>query len=143
MSTDTAASTAELKQKLQAHIAEARRKADELQQDLDVLEERDQEKLRQRSQEIRARIEAQRERLRELRVRLEEWQHEKASHTKEAIASWRQRRELHKLEARAEHAEDYAVNAVVIAVMDMDAAGEAVLDALAARMEADAATPTS
>ena len=84
-------------------------------------------------------MEAQKERSRQVRADLASWEREKASHTKEAVASWRQKRETRKLQSRADRAEDYAVNAIVVAVMDADEAEEAVLEAVAARIDAAAA----
>ncbi len=140
MSTESKARTTdELKQKLQQHVEVARKKLDDLKQDLASLREEDQEALRQKSEEIHKQVEAHKERSRQLRADLESWEREKVSHTKEAVASWRQRRELKKLQTRADRAEDYAVNAIVIAAIDADEAEDAVLDAVAARIDAAAA----
>ena len=140
MSTESKARTTdELKQKLQQHVEVARKKLDDLKQDLASLREEDQEALRQKSEEIHKQVEAHKERSRQLRADLESWEREKVSHTKEAVASWRQRREIKKLQTRAERAEDYAVNAIVIAAIDADEAEDAVLDAVAARIDAAAA----
>ncbi len=140
MSTESKARTTdELKQKLQQHVEVARKKLDDLKQDLASLREEDQEALRQKSEEIHKQVEAHKERSRQLRADLESWEREKVSHTKEAVASWRQRREIKKLQTRADRAEDYAVNAIVIAAIDADEAEDAVLDAVAARIDAAAA----
>lgn len=140
MSTESKARTTdELKQKLQQHVEVARKKLDDLKQDLASLREEDQEALRQKSEEIHRQVEAHKERSRQLRADLESWEREKVSHTKEAVASWRQRREIKKLQTRADRAEDYAVNAIVIAAIDADEAEDAVLDAVAARIDAAAA----
>jgi hypothetical protein len=128
-----------LKQKLQKRIAEARQRADELQRDLDAIHKEDKEALRQRRDEVRKRLDAQKDKATELRANAQAWAREKGSHTKEAITSWKQKREVKKLAHRAERAEDYAVDAVNIAILDIDAAGEAMLDALDARLDADAA----
>ncbi len=140
MSTESKARTTdELKQKLQQHVEVARKKLDDLKQDLASLREEDQEALRQKSEEIHKQVEAHKERSRQLRADLESWEREKVSHTKEAVASWQQRREIKKLQTRADRAEDYAVNAIVIAAIDADEAEDAVLDAVAARIDAAAA----
>ncbi|HEY6006578.1 MAG TPA: hypothetical protein VIV57_27105 [Anaeromyxobacter sp.] len=139
MGTEKAKTTDELKQKLQRHVDAARRKLDDLKQDLATLREEDRDALRQKSEEIHREVEAHRERARQLRADVESWEREKVSHTKEAVSSWRQRREIHKLRSRADRAEDYAVNAIVIAMMDAEEAEEAVLEAVAARIDAAAA----
>ncbi len=139
MGTEKAKTTDELKQKLEQHVDVARKKLDDLKQDLASLHEEDREALRQKSEEIHRQVEAQKERSRQVRADLASWEREKASHTKEAVASWRQKRETRKLQSRADRAEDYAVNAIVVAVMDADEAEEAVLEAVAARIDAAAA----
>ncbi len=141
MGTEKAKTTDELKQKLQQHVDVARKKLDDLKQDLASLREEDREALRQKSEEIHKEVEANKERARQVRADVESWEREKVSHTKEAVASWRQKREIRKLQSRADRAEDYAVNAIVVAMMDADEAEEAVLEAVAARI--DAAAPAS
>jgi len=140
MGSETKAKTTnELKQKLQQHVEVARKKLDELKQDLATLRQEDQEALRQKREEIHKQVEAHKEQTRQLRADLESWEREKVSHTKEAIASWRQRREIKKLQSRADRAEDYAVNAIGMAAIDADEAEEAVLDAVVARIDAETA----
>ncbi len=135
-----ARTTDELKQKLQQHVDTARRRLDELKQGIASLGEEDREALQEKSEEIHKKVEAQKERARQLRADLESWERERVSHTKEAVTSWRQRREIRKLQSRADRAEDYAVSTIVIAAMDADEAEEAVLDAISARLDAEAAT---
>jgi molecular chaperone GrpE (heat shock protein) len=88
---------------------------------------------------VRERIEQQKEKNKNLQADIARWKQEKVAHTKEAIGSWRQRREIDKLESRAERAEDHAADMVSVAVDDFDEAQQALLDALAARYEADSA----
>ena len=138
MGSETKAKTTnELKQKLQQHVEVARKKLDELKQDLASVRQEDQEALRQKREEIHKQVEAHKEQTRQLRANLESWEREKVSHTKEAIASWRQKREIKKLQSRADRAEDYAVNAIGMAAIDADEAEEAVLDAVVARIDAE------
>jgi hypothetical protein len=51
----------------------------------------------------------------------------------------RQRHELKKLEARAERAREYALDMVTVAALDFEEAEQAVLDAVAARFDAEVA----
>ncbi len=144
MGSETKAKTTnELKQKLQQHVEVARKKLDGLKQDLASQRQEDQEALRQKREEIHKQVEAHKEQTRQLRANLESWERERVSHTKEAIASWRQKREIKKLQSRADRAEDYAVNAIVMAAMDADEAEEAVLDAVVARIDAETAQQPS
>jgi vacuolar-type H+-ATPase subunit I/STV1 len=134
--------TTELKERLQEHINAAQRKLEELRNDLASLREGDREALREKSEELHRRVEEQKARAKQLRADLRSWEKEKVAHTRDAVAGWRQRRELHKLQSRANRAEDYAMRAVVIAAIDFEEAEQAVLDALTARFDAElAATP--
>jgi hypothetical protein len=134
-----AATMQSFKEKLTLQIEAARGKLEELKKELSSLREEDREALRQKSQEIHKRVDEQKERGRELRADLEKWQQEKVAHTEDAIASWRQRRELKRLQSRAERAEEYAVRAVMVAALDFDEAQQALLDAVAARFDAEVA----
>ena len=129
----------ELKQKLSDQIAEARSRLDDLQSDLKQLSEEDRESLEQKSEEIRGRLEQGKQRAQQMRADIVSWKNEKIGHTRDAIASWQQRREVRKLQSRAERAEDYALQAVTIAALDFEEAEQAVVDAVVARLDAEAA----
>jgi chromosome segregation ATPase len=129
-----------LKQKLAQHIDAARNKLEALKRDIVGMREEDMDALRKRRDELERRLEGQKERARKLQADITGWRQERVAHTKEAIGSWRKRRELDKLEARAERAEDYAVDLVTVAALDFEEAEQAVLDAVTARFEADHAS---
>jgi uncharacterized coiled-coil DUF342 family protein len=131
--------TKDLKQKLSQHIDAARAKLDALKADLSSLHEEDLEGLRAKRAEIDKRLDDQRAKAQELQGSIDNWRQEKVAHTQDAISSWRKKREIKKLENRAERAEDYAVDLVITAAYDFDEAEQAVLDALAARYDANAA----
>jgi len=59
--------------------------------------------------------------------------------TKEAVSDWKAKRETRKLNARADRAETYAADAIDYAMTSIDEAEEAILDAVVARVDADAA----
>jgi uncharacterized coiled-coil DUF342 family protein len=136
----TATSTNDLKQKLSQHIDAARAKLDALKKDLAGMHEEDVEALRQRRDEIDKRLDEQREKAQQLQADIESWKNEKVAHTQEAVTSWRKKRELKKLENRAERAEEFAIDLVLTAAYDFEEAEQAVLDALAARYDANAAS---
>jgi hypothetical protein len=71
------------------------------------------------------------------------WNKEKVAHTQEAIGSWREQREIDKLLNRAERAENYAIDMVTTAAYDFDEAEQAILEAVAARLDANQAATTS
>ena len=131
--------TADLKQKISQQIDAARAKLEALKQDLSSVHEEDMAALQEHQKDIRARIDQQKERAQQRRSDIARWKSEKVAHTQEAIASWKQRREIEKLEARAERAKDYALDMVSAVVYDFEEAEQAVYDAVAARLEAESA----
>jgi chromosome segregation ATPase len=133
----------DLKQTLNQQIDAARGKLDALKKDLATVHQEDADLLREKQEEIRGRLERQKDRARKLQSDIANWRQERVSHTKEAIASWRQRREIEKLNVRAQRAEDFAVRMVNLAAIDFEEAEQAVLDAVAARFDAELAEVTS
>jgi len=130
----------DLKQKLAQHIDSARGKLEALKKEVVAMHEEDMEVLRAKQEEMRARLDRQKDQARKLEADIAKWKNEKAAHTHEAVASWRQRREIAKLQDRAEHAEDFAVRMVSLAAMDFEEAESAVMDAVAARFDAELAS---
>ncbi len=128
------------KQKLSQEIEAAKGKLEALKRDLAEMHQEDKATLRERQAEIRAHLDEQKARAQDLQAKISSWKNEKKQHTDEAIASWKQRRELAKLERRAERAEDYAMDMVMVAAVDFEEAEAAVYDAIAARFEAQEAT---
>jgi chromosome segregation ATPase len=135
-----AMSTKDLKQKLSQHIDAARAKLDALKKDLSSMHDEDMEALQARREEIDKRIEEQQAKAQKLQADMDSWKKEKVAHTEDAISSWRKKRELKKLENRADRAEEYAMDLVITAAYDFEQAEQAVLDALAARFDADTAS---
>jgi len=131
--------TADLKQKISEQIDAARAKLEALKRDLSSVHEEDMAALQEHQNDIRARIDQQKERARQRQFDIARWQSEKVAHTQEAIASWKQQREVDKLEARAERAKDYALDMVSAVVDDFEEAEQAVYEAVAARLEAESA----
>ena len=126
-----------LKQKLSQHIDAAKTKLDALKKELADIHDEDMQALQEHQKEIRERLEQQKEQVREMQSNMATWKQEKVAHTKDKISGWRQQREVDKLEARAERAEAYAVDMVSIAAFDFDEAEQAVLEAVAARYDAE------
>ena len=133
----------ELKQKLNQQIDAARGKLDALKKEVVSLHEEDMETLRGKQDEIRARLDRQKEQARQLQASIAKWKEDKISHTKEAVAAWRQRREVAKLQDRAEKAEDYAVRMVNLAAIDFEEAEHAIIEAVEARFDAEIASASS
>ena len=129
----------DLKRKISEQIDAAKQKLDMLKRDIAGMHEQDMAALRERQTEIRARLEQQKSRAHQLQDRITNWKNEKQAQTIDAIASWKQKLELEKLERHAERAEDYALDMVTIAANDFEEAEQAVFEAIAARLEADQA----
>jgi hypothetical protein len=129
----------ELKQRLSQQIDAAKRKLELLKKDISELRDDDMAGLSERQTELRTRLEQQRSLAEQLQTRIASWKSERRSRAVDAISSWEQRREIEKLEAHAQKAEDIALDMVTVATHDFEEAEQAVLEALAARMEAEQA----
>jgi hypothetical protein len=95
--------------------------------------------LRGKLEEARTKMQAQKEPVEQTRANLKARAQQKIAETKEAITEWKARRETRKLKARAEQAEVYAADAIYHAMASIDEAEEAILDAVIAGIDADAA----
>jgi hypothetical protein len=136
--TDTQTTSGDdLKQKLSRQLDGARAKLDDLKSDLARMHAEDVETLQRRREELDQHLKQQKDRARQLHSEIDTWRKEKTAHTKEAIASWRERREVEKLQSRAERAENYALDLVTIAALDFEEAEQAVLEAVTARFDAE------
>jgi hypothetical protein len=71
------------------------------------------------------------------KVKVEELVEEKKAETKEAVAEWKSSHDNKKLEKRAERAEKYADACVALALYYSEEAEVAILEAIAARQDAD------
>jgi chromosome segregation ATPase len=129
----------ELKQKLSQQIEVVSRKLELLKKDVSDLNEGDMAAVSERRNDIRARLDQKRSVAQTLQSKIAEWQSEKRERAVDAITSWEQRREIEKLQAHAQRAADAALDMVNVAAHDFEEVEHAVLEALAARMEADQA----
>lgn len=64
---------------------------------------------------------------------------EKQAEVQSKVEEWKVKREIGELNRRAERAENYAASVVVVAMAAIDEAEEAILEAMAARLDADKA----
>jgi predicted nucleic acid-binding Zn-ribbon protein len=85
------------------------------------------------------RIEQGRARVTAAQTDMKNWVEERKAFTRERIAEWKQKRDLGKLQSRADSAERYAAAAVDVAVAAMDEAEQASLEAWLAREDANVA----
>ena len=66
------------------------------------------------------------------------WVDEKKTMTQDRIAEWKEQRDVKRLGSRADLSEQYAVGAMEIAAAAVDEAERAAVEAIVARMDADA-----
>jgi hypothetical protein len=71
-------------------------------------------------------------------AKVKSWLEEKKAMTHDKIAQWKEQRDVKKLSARADLTEHYAVAAMEIAAAAVDEAERAAVEAIVARMDADA-----
>jgi len=71
-------------------------------------------------------------------AKIKAWVDQKKSVTAEKIAEWKAQRQLKKLADRADGAESYAVDAMQVAAAAVDEAEKAAVEAIIARLDADA-----
>ena len=90
-------------------------------------------------EEARTKLVAQKDRTEQTRASLTAMAQQLTAETTEAVSEWKAKRDIAKLEARADCAEAYAAEAVDYALSAIDQAGEAVLGAVLARIDASAA----
>jgi NTP pyrophosphatase (non-canonical NTP hydrolase) len=106
--------------------------------DMQSLSEKAEASVRGKLDEARAKVEAQKGKIEKTRDNLKAMAQQKVAETKEAINVWKANHETRKLKARADRAEDYAADAIIYAQAAIDRAEEAILEAVVARMDADA-----
>jgi DNA repair exonuclease SbcCD ATPase subunit len=103
-----------------------------------AMPEQAEQDLRDKLEAARAKVQAQKKGVDQARARLKAQAQQKVDESKEAVSEWQAKRETRKLNARADHAETYAADAIDNATASIDEAEEAILYAAVARLDADA-----
>jgi hypothetical protein len=96
--------------------------------------------LQDKLHEVQDKGEATKQGVTEARISLEQWGKEQKAEVRSTIDQWVENGETEKLAARAQRAEDCAGIAIGIAQASIDDAERMVLEAIAARRDAQAAT---
>jgi hypothetical protein len=117
--------------------AEGRLKS--LKADLQAMRERTEKSVHEKLEEARRKLRGQKEHIAWTEATLKARALDKLTETDDTVREWKAKREVHKLNARADRAEAYAAAAIDHAVAAIDEAEEAILDAAVARLDADAA----
>ena len=106
---------------------------------MQTLREQGEKALREKLDGAGRKLQVQKERVDQTRANLKARAKQKMHDTKETVSEWKAKRETRKLNARADRAEAYAVDAIDYAAAAIDEAEEAILAAMVARLDADAA----
>jgi hypothetical protein len=105
---------------------------------LEGLPEQAEKAVRAKLEHARTNLRTQRERFELTWASLKARAEERFAETNEAVSQWKANREMRKLQARADRAEAYAECAIEFALAATKEAEEAILNAVVARMDADA-----
>ena len=89
--------------------------------------------------QVQGRIEQDRAKVSAARVKVKDWVESRKTATTDRVAEWKAKREITKLQNRADEAEAYAAAAICAALSGVDEAEKAVLEAWLARLDADSA----
>jgi len=116
---------------------------DSLQAKIDGGAQHAEAEVRSHLEKVRGRIEQDRANVAAARAGLDKWAEQRKAATAATIAAWKAKREIDKLQRRAEDAELYAAAAKAIASAAVDEAEQASLEAWLARHDALAQTGPS
>ncbi|MBP0000219.1 MAG: hypothetical protein J7641_14675 [Cyanobacteria bacterium SID2] len=105
---------------------------------LEKLSQESEEAVQTKLADATSQIEARKQEAESLKAKFTEWVEAKKTEAKSTIDEWKAKKEQEKLLARADRAEEYAVAAIVWAAAALDEAEIATLEALEARIIADA-----
>ena len=89
---------------------------------------------------LQEKIDSQKKAASKARAEMQNWFEQKKAEGKATVEQWKEKHEVNKLGRRADRAEEYALAAILIASASVDEAEHAVLEAVAARMEAESVT---
>ena len=87
--------------------------------------------------EVKAKLKTKKNEFATYRTKLEHLVTEKESEVMSKVDEWKIKRETEHLNRRADRAEDYAASGIAVAMAAINEAEESVLEAIAARLDAD------
>jgi len=105
--------------------------------------EETQETIKSKLSEVKANLETKRQEFVTYRARLQELAVEKQAEVTSKVEEWKTKRETEHLSHRADRAENYAASGIAVAMAAIDEAEEAILEAIAARLDANHAVTTN
>ena len=99
--------------------------------------EKARQNLHSQAEKLRANLDADRASIEAAKTRMKDWAAGKKATFDEKVAQWKAQRKQEQLKRRAEAADEYASDAVAVAVAAVDDAYEAAIEAIIARGDAD------
>ena len=128
--------------KLHDNLEAIEDRAKSLKESIQSAPKKTQAEIQSKFDEVKVTLDAKKQEFDEYRAKLKTQFEEKESEVKSNVEEWKASREVKKLEHRADKAENYAATATFLAMATMEEAEKATLEALAARLDAEAAAGT-
>jgi uncharacterized protein (DUF342 family) len=122
---------------LKAHLNAVEERLNRMKTSVQSAADEGREALEAKKRKVEADVEAEKHKVEEAKAKAKNWAEGKKAEVEADIDEWKKNREIHKLEKRAENAEEYAEAAILIAAAAVDEADYAILDAVASRLIAD------
>ena len=114
-------------------------RAKSLKKSLKSAPEKTQAEIQSKLDKVKANLEAKKQEFDQYRAKLKTQFEEKEAEVESNVEEWKVGREVKQLEHRADRAESYAATATFLALATLEEAEEATLEAIAARLDAEAA----
>ena len=122
---------------LQNHLNSLEERALALKSSVQAAPRQAEEALRQRLGQAERKVESQKQAVAKAKMTMQNWFDQKTAAAQAAVAEWRTNHEAKKLALRADKAEEHAAAAILLAQATIDEADHALLEAIAARIDAD------
>ncbi len=117
-------------------------RANSLKKSLQSAPKKTQAEIQLKLEEAGKTLESKKQQFDEYRAKLKTQFEEKESEVKSHVEEWKTNREVKKLERRADKSEDYATTSTFMAMAMMEEAEKAILEAVAARLDAESVVTT-
>jgi len=125
---------------LQNHLNALEARAISLKASLQAASGHAEDALRKKLDQAEKKVQSQKEAVARAKVSVQNWLEQKKTEAQATVDHWKANHEAKKLAHRADKAEEHAAAAIILAQVTLDEAEHAVLEAIAARLDADAVT---
>ncbi len=133
----------EFSKKLRDDLTAADNRLQDLKGQVENANQETREAIQAKLDQAKANLDEQKRKAEDRQQRIKSYLDDKVTETQHDINDWKTKREIKKLERRAERREGYAADTVLIAMAAIDEANFAVLEALEARFDAEDAQGAS